>query len=486
CATKPKVSLYTAPDGLEGVQGLEESKLFDLSVNGQDAFVYRGFEIKDKYEWYGDAGEMVDSPSYHGLSYCNFSMTKPVDLVIQLPKETESWKLRPEIEAVTEGSNHTLSLTLEKPRKFVVSVTVPDDEEERFFLVSAEKPETNIPNPDAKNVLYLGPGIHRFGQAWDPYVDGVDTVYLAPGAIVEASIKCRNKEGIKLLGRGIFAQSFITHAEEVEKREEQEWDSDWMGACFINCKDVEAEGVTFLNSPGYQFELADCDNATVKNVKLCGFGEHNNDGFHTYGRNIHLEDCFVAGNDDRICITGLYDKSDGDGNIAYDGTLELTDTVVENITIRNMVFLGLHNNGGDIMLTWNGSDYARDITIEDCYSLAPTNLAFMSARHGGSAIIHDVKIKNIHLDHPRLFWIFVEDSGYFGKGGGACRDFTFEDITINAEPSEVGVNLVGESDTSDISDFTLKNVKANGQVITDIKETAIQTNEFVKDIKFEK
>ena len=158
-----------------------------------------------------------------------------------------------------------------------------------------------------------------------------------------------------------------------EEREE-EWDADWLGIVFVDSKDIEIDGVAVMSSPSYQLEFANCDDALVNNVKLCGFGEHNNDGLHTYGRNILVQNSFIASNDDRVCVTGLFDKESGtEDGINWDGSNELTGTPVSNITIKNMVFWGLDNNGGDIMLTWNGSDYAKDVTIENVISLSSTN-----------------------------------------------------------------------------------------------------------------
>lgn len=473
-------TVYQPVKDLHLVEGLEESPLFKLNVNGLKAFVYRGIETVGEFEWYGDAGVMTDSPSYDGVSYCNFSIAKGADLIITATSEIEEFLVLPTNESAQLVNKNELSLSIDKAQKFVVQAKLNDKWE--YFVISAEEPETNIPDKNAPNVLYLEPGVHQFGQAWDPFVDGINTLYVAGGAVVEATLKVKDKENIKILGRGLFAQAFVPHAEEFEVRREQEWDADWMGIHIGRSKNIEIDGIALINSPGYQLEFAICENVTVKNVKLLGFGEHNNDGLHTYGKNITVDDCFIACNDDRVCITGLFDNDYGTGDIMWDGTNELSGTPVSDITIRNMVFLGLHNNGGDIMLTWNGETYAKNILIENCISLTPTNKAFIASMHGGSAIFENIVVRNCHLYHGNLLSLLVRDQGYQGKGGGAIKDLLLENITLEANKSEIGKQLTGFSETSNIEGIVLKNIRAKDGILNSIEETNIVVNGFVAPV----
>ena len=66
---------------MEKVKGLSESSIFDLSVNGQDAFVYHTREIADEFEHV----KQLKSVSYDGVSYVNFSMKQA--LTIEINKE---------------------------------------------------------------------------------------------------------------------------------------------------------------------------------------------------------------------------------------------------------------------------------------------------------------------------------------------------------------------------------------------------------------
>ena len=480
-----QVVLYPAVKNIEKVKGLSESTNFDLTVNGQNAFVYHTREIADANEHV----KQLKSVSYAGVSYVNFSMTKAVTLEVSgLNGKVSNWKILPERKGVEiNESKNSLTFTLKKAEKFVVTSTV--NGKEQSFIISAEKPETNIPSKKDKGVLYLEPGIHHYGQAWDPFVNGIHTVYVAGGAILEATIKSKNKNNVKILGRGIISQSFVTHAEESspnEKEREQEWDSDWLGVVFIDSKNIVIDGVAITNSPSYQLEVANCKNVKMTNLKLCGFGEHNNDGIHTYSTNVLLEDSFIASNDDRICITGLYDKENGTNNIQWDGSHELTGVSVSNIKIKKVVFWGLDNNGADIMLTWNGKGYAKDILVEDVISLTPTNKAFIAARHGGSADINSLVFRNVKLLHGNLFDIEIGESNYQGEGGGKLRNMLLENIYIDANLKDVGKQLIGENKDSNIDGMTFKNIITKDGLLKKVEDLNIKDNEFVTNLKIKK
>jgi Glycosyl hydrolases family 28 len=475
------VMLHPSVKNLEKIKGLTESTIFDLTVNGQNAFVYHSREIMDQYEHI----KQLKSISYQGVSYVNFSMSKKVKLQINsLNGKASNWKILPKrADVKVDETTNSIIFTLNKPEKFVISAVIGGLEQS--IIISAEKPETNIPSKTDKGVLYLGPGIHQYGQAWDPFVNGIHTVYVAGGAILEATIKSNKKNNVKILGRGILSQSFVTHAEESspnEKAREQEWDADWLGVVFTDSQNIEIDGITIMNSPSYQLEVANCKSVKINNVKLCGFGEHNNDGIHTYGNNVLVEDSFIASNDDRVCITGLFDKENGTDNLQWDGSNELTGVSVSNITLRNMVFWGLDNNGADIMLTWNGSGNAKNILVENAVSLTGTNKAFIAARHGGSADIHDLIFRNIILYHPNLFDVEIGESNYQGAGGGKLRNLLLENFTIHANFRDIGKQLKGESKASNIEGIIFKNIITNDGVLTDLNQIKLISNEFVTNL----
>jgi hypothetical protein len=473
-AGHPIIVIYPSPGDLSDVEGLEESPLFDLSVDGTDTFVYRGYE--EEFNKYGFAKK--------GGAYVDFAFEGgPITVDIRTTQAMKGYSVKPTLEAVEQVSPTHLRVTLDKPQKFLVTA---DFEElgENWFVVAADAPDAEI-DPDDPTVLYLGPGVHYYGKAWDPFVEGKKTLYVAGGAVVQATIHCVGKDGVSIKGPGLFSQAFRPHARREPGFDLQcEWFGECMGMYFRDCKNLTFEGYSLINCPSYQLEVANCDNVTIRNVKLLGFGENNNDGVHMYSRDVLMEDCFIAGNDDRVCITGLYDSEDREVKVIEDQQKRITDTHVGNLTIRDTIFWG-QKNGGDIMLSWNGGKTLDSVLIENIQSLGKTNKGFLAARHGGSVLIHDVTIRNVHLYHTVLCSLEVLDARTWGAGGGAIRDITVENVTIDADPKEIKKLMTGWSEESSISNIVFKNLRAIGQKITSLAQTGIETNEFVKGVRFE-
>ena len=67
------IVVYPKVQGLENVKGFEESSVFDLKINNQDAFVYRSFEIKDEHEHVKQLKSIYDLKIWlHGMAAKNY------------------------------------------------------------------------------------------------------------------------------------------------------------------------------------------------------------------------------------------------------------------------------------------------------------------------------------------------------------------------------------------------------------------------------
>ncbi len=149
--SKDGVVLYPQVANLERVKGISESNFFDLSVNGKNAFVYHSKEVLDQYEHI----KQLKSISYQGVSYVNFSMKKKVKLQINtFNSKASNWKVFPNrSDLQIDPLTNSISFTLNKPEKFVVSAVI--NGVEQSIIISAEKPEKNIPLKSDKGVLFL-------------------------------------------------------------------------------------------------------------------------------------------------------------------------------------------------------------------------------------------------------------------------------------------------------------------------------------------
>ncbi|MEZ5275765.1 MAG: glycosyl hydrolase family 28 protein [Opitutaceae bacterium] len=470
---EPLLIIHPSPGDLSTVEGLEESPLFDLSVNGRDTFVYRGFELEfNKYGFARKGGSYVSFAFAHAEAVVEITTARPIT----------SFSIKPLVRKVEQTSPTTLRITLDQPAKFLLTAEL-EELGENWFIISAEAPPEEKIDPDDPTVLSLGPGVHDFGRAWDPFVDGIKTLHLSGGAVVTATLHCVGKDGIRIIGNGLFAQAFRPHARR-EDPLQAEWFGDAMGAFFRDCRNLRFEGYAVINSPSYQLEVANCDDIVIRNLKLLGFGENNNDGVHLYSRNVLLEDCFIAGSDDRVCITGLYDSEDREVKTLEDQTQRITGTIVRDIHVRDTIFWG-QKNGGDIMLTWNGAQTCDNVLIEDCESIGATNKGFLASKHGGSVFVTNVTIRNIRIHHDRFLSLEINPAGVWGAGGGGVRNLLLENIRINADPADVGIRILGLNDVGSFANLIFRQVTMNGVLLQGFGQTDIETNPFIRNVIFE-
>ena len=103
---------------------------------------------------------------------------------------------------------------------------------------------------------------------------------------------------------------------------------------FSNCTNVRVEGVTLRNSPFWTLHLADCDHATVSNVKIHNdVLVANSDGIDcTSCSNVLITNCEIIGGDDAIVLNSYSAHFDLPG---FQNLLRPS----ENIVVSNCVLL---------------------------------------------------------------------------------------------------------------------------------------------------
>src|SRR5258708_7411398 len=110
----------------------------------------------------------------------------------------------------------TLTFTLSKPGN--LSVEINGDMFHNLHVFTNPL-ETDVPDPNDPNVIYLKPGVHTFERNVLEVPSG-KTLYLAGGAVMKATVRCRNAENVRIRVRGLLYQGprgfEITHSKNVE------------------------------------------------------------------------------------------------------------------------------------------------------------------------------------------------------------------------------------------------------------------------------
>jgi polygalacturonase len=209
---------------------------------------------------------------------------------------------------------------------------------------------------------------------------------------------------------------------------------------FVNCTNVELDGVTFQNSPAWCIHPLMCQNVRICNINV------RNPWYSQNGDGLDLESCknclvynssFDVG-DDAICI-----KSGKDA----DGRKRAIPT--ENVIVyKCMVY---HGHGGFVV----GSEMSsgvKNIYVENCLFMGTdAGLRFKSKR-GRGGVVENIHINNVHMTDietdPIIFDLF-----YGGKHGiDAVNDEKNQDKTIQPITEE----------TPTFKDIYIKNITCNG------------------------
>lgn len=342
-----KVIIYPAPGDLSEVVGLSQSGVFSAKVNTQQAFVY-------------EAGQ--------GWSFFSFAFENTeVQVEVTVNEPIDRWQVRPDSSGIIPTQNgNTFTFTFSQPEKVILQINGPHGKK---LLISAEPPETEFYAEGEPGVLYFGPGIHSIGYKFTPQ-NNIHTIYLAGGAVVRGTLRISNQPNLKILGRGIFAMGEWAHDEEE-------------GLNLQSNDGLIVDGVTVVDSPGWQLTIAQSYNTSVRNVKLIATKSHyNTDGIEMYHQNnVNVSDFFILANDDAIAIGGG----------------------ITNVEVRNGI-LWNNTNGGSIMFDGGGDIDSHDLLFQDIDVLengSNFNTPVFGARLGAidSELISKVVFRDIRVEN---------------------------------------------------------------------------------------
>jgi hypothetical protein len=381
----PIVITYPNPGDLSRVEGLQPSEAFFVKVNDAPVFVYEALQ---------------------GWSFFNFALHKTtVQVNVTVSEEIHDWQVRPVAYGlIPQRNGKTFTFTFSQPQKVVLQINGVNGLK---LLISVEPLETEVPEADDSSVLYFEPGIHSLGYRYAP-PPGIRTIYLAGGAVVEGTLRIEGRRGLKIIGRGVLSMGEWPH-------DEQE------GMNLHHNNGLLVDGITVVNSPGWQLSIGGSSWATIRNVKLLATKDHyNTDGVQTWHQNrVRVEDFFILANDDSFAIN-----------------LGTTNFVARNGILWN------GTNGASFMLGWGGGRDSRDILFEDIDVLENSNCcaSVFAVRWGGQeqANISDVTYRNIRVESaikapglPVPMFDMVTGPTHLNRGTlGRVENILFENVSL--------------------------------------------------------
>ncbi|GGX05159.1 glycosyl hydrolase family 28 protein [Streptomyces lomondensis] len=370
----------------------------------------------------------------------DFSGTVEVEVTYN-PGGGEKVRIRPDSYGIKpEVLGSTARFTLDRPRNLVVQI---DDKIFDCLHLFANPIEQDVPTEGDKKVMYFGPGFHT-------PTDGVlkvpsnTTVYLAPGAVVQAHVNIEGVENSRIIGRGVLYNSTS-------------------GAMFIRkCENVTIDGITILNPRYENVRVAESRNLTIRNLRAFshqGWG----DGIQLYcSENVTIDGCFLRTSDD--CVALYTHRWDFYGD-------------TRNITVRNCslwadvahpINIGVHGNSENPEMLENLR--YENIDILDHREPQVTYQGAIAFMVGDSNLVRDVKFDNIRVEDFRwgqLIHMRVEyNPKYNTSAGRGIENVYIKDLSYNGKNADLSM-IVGLDKEHVVKDVTFENLRVNGRVIAD-------------------
>lgn len=264
-------------------------------------------------------------PSYGGpYWFCSFDLSGPAQVKVSTMRPLEKLQVLPESRGIlpdVQGTNAVLRVT--RPGQ----IAFEPDGKNGPLLLFANPPEAASPDQNDPNVRFFGPGLH---QADAIQLTDNQTLYLAPGAVVQGGIHARGTN-ITIRGRGILDGYAYPRFKGPTR----------YPVLLENCRDVTVEGIVIKDGWSWTFVPGGCNRVRVENVKLLSARVENGDGFDIVNsRDITIANCFVRSDDDCVTPKGMGTRWQGfygDSGAGAPAEHRARGLPVENLRVENCI-----------------------------------------------------------------------------------------------------------------------------------------------------
>lgn len=334
----------------------------------------------------------------------NFGMSGPVQVRVNVQKAPEEVIVRPLnagiVATVDEGG-----FSFELPEPMNLSVELDGDLDDPL-LVFANGPMQNPPSPDDPKVKFYEAG--KIHEAEEIFLEDGETLYLEPGAIVNADVRAKGVRDVAIRGGGILHAGHRDHKINM--------------VVFREVQNGLIEDMIVLDSKGWTVHLSGSENIRVLNTRIIGW-RANSDGLDIeYSKNVHADRCFWRTHDDCIAVKALHPP--GEKNIPFEEMINpetmgkrvatpVSGDEVGDILITNSVLWNdLSGQGFEIGFELR-IDRIRGIIFRNCDIIHVRGGPAFSIHNGDRAQIMDILLEDVRVENTdRLFDFHVGLSIY--------------------------------------------------------------------------
>ncbi|OFX35228.1 MAG: hypothetical protein A2W90_17820 [Bacteroidetes bacterium GWF2_42_66] len=450
---------------------------YELSVNSKPVDIYtcRVSKFPINQVWPGYQ-RPIDQTELAGFAY--WDMQESVKVEISAKERVEKVIIRPlslGIEPVIKDNK--ISFTLDRITPVIIEVNGCHHALHLF------------PNPEIKDISesksshmhYFGAGVHDIGRL---QLQDNDTVYIAGGTVVYGYITAVNARNIHIHGRGVLDGSRIPRS-----------NLPYIGPGCITlfgCSNISIDGVILRDPNRWCLNLFGCRDANISNVKLIGLWRYNSDGINvSNSQNVCVDNCFVRTYDDALEVKGVK---------AWEAK------PVQNVRFNKCIVWC--DWGRSMGVTYETrAPYIKDVTFQDCSIIRSTS-SVMAITHAGKAAISNISFRNINVELdewiprpklqkfegekytcnmedkycPSLFSIKIEKNTLEDDHQGNIDTILFENIKLYGN-TNTHSSLQGLNSKQNISNVTIKNLRYNDELVTDLKEANLTIGPFVEGVK---
>ncbi len=412
-------------------------------------------------------------------AFACWDMSGPVAVEVRCRRAPKSVVVRPaSFGIVPKLDGDRIAFTLDRPRPVVVEV----DGAHHALHLFASPPEKDIPAPNAPDIRYFGPGVHRPGRI---ELKSGQTVYLAAGAVVYGSIQAHSASKIRVAGRGILDIGPFERGK-------------GGGAVRLtDCSDAVIEGIVMRDPDEWCCSLFGCRNITISDVKLVGLWRYNADGIDVCNsENVTVKDSFVRAFDDALVLKGLKF-----GKGSFD------DRPVRDVRFSRCVVWCDWGRAMEIGAETCAPEIA-GIVFEDCDIVRTTHIA-MDIQHGDRALVRNIRFEDIRVEMeapnpepqfqqspegryappagddylPLLAVIVIRGTGYSqDQERGNVRDVLFRHIAVTA-PRMPASSLQGFDAEHSVDGMSFEDVRLNGAPLGTAAEAGVQIGAHVHNVR---
>ncbi|MCM5661847.1 glycosyl hydrolase family 28 protein [Galbibacter mesophilus] len=337
----------------KGPEGFSSDAFFQVKVNGTPVEVY-------------------NTPM---ASYCSFDFEKGVTVEVTTKYDVRWVDIRPSRLNISPEyvTDNTFRFVLEKPEN--ISVELNGRIKEQNLFIFSDKPVKEAPLEDKDNIIRFEAG--KLYSDVHLELEDNQTVYIEGGAVVQGTIAAKNKENIKIKGKGILDGSLN---EQNNRR----------GIDFSHCKNISIEDIILHNGTRWQVALFHSSDIHINNIKIVS-EDGGDDGIDLVQcQNVLVENSFIRTKDDCVAVkSGSMSKS-------FDPTIPTDNILVRNCTFWNSIWGNAIEIGFELY-----SDEVKNVRFENIDILHVEAGAALSIHNAGPSHVFNISFEDIRIEDAR-------------------------------------------------------------------------------------